>query len=116
MGNALPTIRTSFARITPESAEEGDHSETGWIDEEGKTFTADEESGTIVEQAIEWLQRDGACYASDSPTCHIDHTWYSAESECTRWWSGEHETRSFHLSGFTEADQLTIYKAITKRV
>ncbi len=104
-------IRTTFARTTPESVEAGDHSETGWIDEEGESMET--EHGNPVDSAIQFLHYAGACHASDSHPC--ERTWYSTESQCIDWATGEEEERSFHLVGFTLEECLAIFQAVTSK-
>ena len=99
-------IRTSYERTTPESAEQGDCSDRGWIDEDGEMFET-------VEDAIAWLQGQGACHPSDYPVCCSGRTWYSTEPECVNYRTAEYETRSYFLSGLSGADELTVYAAIT---
>ena len=58
--NAQKRIRVTYEIITPESAENGDVAESGWLDEEGRDFTPDFEDETAVGNAISFLRDEGA--------------------------------------------------------
>lgn len=109
-----PRIRTTFSRVTPESAEQGDTSSTGWIDDEGEDMTPDEfdvEDGvTTVDKAVKFLFDAGAYHASSSHF-HVG-CWYHTEYTCVDYHTAEEEERSYHLDGFTEAQQREIFNRI----
>lgn len=97
-------IKTSYSITTPESAEEGDFSETGWEDEEGEEFKT-------LDEAIEFLQDNYAYYPSSS--FFHPGIWYSTDPE-ENYETGGYKTLNFHLSGFDENEQETIYNTITE--
>lgn len=105
----LPKIRTSYSRVTPESAEDGDTSETGWIDEDGYEIDTDEDEygGSVAEVAARWLKRSGAIECSSS-TFHVG-CWYSTEYSVLDYRTGEEEQRDFHLVGFTPEQEEAIH-------
>lgn len=120
--DTVPSIRTSFTRITRGDSDDSDdyEEEHGWIDEEGVEFEPDEddlengmsESESIVAQAIKFLEDEGAVHASSS---HFHSgVWYTTESE-QDFRTGADEERSFHLDGFSTEEQAEIFKAITRR-
>ena len=113
----MPKITTTYQVITPESVEHGDYEETGWINEEGVDMTPDEydieEGLTAVDKAVEFLKYEGANEASSYPFCC--GTWYTqSEPICDRAYfeEGREETHSFHLEGFSEAEEKAIYERV----
>lgn len=106
-----PRIVITFSRTTPESAEQGDFSETGWIDEEGESMEPDhwdrDEGITAVDKAAKFLWDEGAWHASSS---HFHPgVWYSTESSTTDYQTGETEERSFHLKEFTPEQEQEVW-------
>jgi hypothetical protein len=103
----MPRITETFEIITPESAEQGDAEERGYVDEEGVEIEPDDEDQTVAEAAIAFLQDKGATEASASHHTPgaADSIWYTAYdvNEGTRDWyeKGHHENRSYHLKEFT---------------
>jgi hypothetical protein len=71
-------IMITYSKITPESCEDGDFSETGFINAEGIDFD-DTEDSDCIEDTIHFLQREGVFYASSS-SFH-EGIWYSTEYE-----------------------------------
>lgn len=106
-------IRISFSRTTPESAEQGDTSETGWINEEGVSVE-DYDDLSPVEAAVKLLNDDGACYPSS--THFHPGVWYSTEFQVVSYQTGEEEERSFHLENFTQDEEREIFQAMTRKV
>jgi len=96
-------IYTTFCTVTQESAEQGDFAESGWIDREGEDLES-------VEAAIDFLESAGVTEASSS-WFHAG-VWYSTEPD-TDIHSGDSEQHSFHLYGFSEAEQEQIYTALS---
>lgn len=92
-------IRTSFDIVTEESAAEGDAAEHGWLDEEGTEFT--------VEEAIEKLE-----FCEPSASQFHPGVWYTQKEGDTDYQTGEVTTESYHLVGFTEAEQREIFEAV----
>lgn len=84
-GGRHPRILVSFTTYTPESIEEGDSADSGWVDEDGVDMTPDEydrSSGiTAVDKAVKLLKYDGAGQPSSS---HFHRgVWYSTETRRT---------------------------------
>jgi hypothetical protein len=100
-----PRIRTTFSTITPESAEQGDFAETGFIDEEGAEIEPDEDE-TLAQAAARWLESEGASEASS--TQFHRGVWYSTEYD-TDYRTGEEEQRSFHLKDFTPEEEREVW-------
>jgi hypothetical protein len=96
-------IKTSYMRTTEESAMEGDWSDTGWIDEEGEEFEN-------VEDAIDWLESEGAIHPSSS--AFSEGIWYDSDPEMIDYETGEDERRSFHIKGASIGEQKEIFKKI----
>jgi hypothetical protein len=119
----VPHILISFTRITRGDSEDSDdyEEEHGWIDEEGVEFEPDEsdvedgmsESESIVEQAVKFLQKEGASNPSSSG--FHPGVWYSTEYETTDYGTGEEEERSFHLKNFEKEEEAEIFKQMTAR-
>lgn len=110
-----PRITITYDLVTPESAEEGDTAENGWIDEEGEDMFAsaeDRENGIeCTDHAVKFLRDNGATEPSSS-AFHVG-IWYSSEGE-TDTISGNVETRAYHLKGFTPEQEKKVYEQITK--
>jgi hypothetical protein len=114
-------IRITFQTVSEESAENGDFEETGWINEEGETVEPDDydvdehgsESAAVVALAVKIIGR--GCEASDYPTCHPGHTWYTDCDGDTDYSDGSVTTQSYHLDGFSEEEELAIYAEIIGR-
>lgn len=117
-------IRVSYEIVTPESAAEGDAAERGWEDEEGTEIVPDEydldeyetEEKAAVELACTEILQHGSVEASDYPKCQPGHTWYTtidAEENRAHWERGEDKRYSFHLDGFSEAEELAIYARVS---
>lgn len=109
-----PRIRISFARTTPESAADGDNSETGWIDEEGVAMEVDDEDRemelTLEYITARYLINEGALYPSSS-SFHAG-IWYSTEPAVIDYRTGETEERSYHLYGFSEQQERQIWNEL----
>ena len=106
-------IRTTFSRTTPESVEQGDFSETGWIDEEGEEIELDkydDEEETLITKTVNWLQDHYACHASSYPFSL--GCWYHTQFEVLDYSTGEEEERSFHLTGFSPEEEEAIYSLL----
>lgn len=96
------TIKTTFQRVTPESAENGDFSETGWHDEQGENFDN-------AVDAVLWLQRQGAVHPSSS-NFH-NGIWYSSDEHCSDYSTDETTSYSFHIKASKKL-QLEIYNRL----
>lgn len=114
-------IRKSFEVVTPESAEQGDAAERGWEDEEGTAIDPDaddvEEYGDESVAAVALAVRHiGHCVeASDAPTCHPGHTWYTSADADVDYRTGAETRYSWFLDGFSDAEQLAVYAALMGR-
>lgn len=108
----MPRIKTTFTLYTPESIEQGDAAEHGWIDEEGQEIEADPEfDETVVGEAVRFLRDVGIVEASSS---HFHKgVWYSGgDSDFD---TGEIEQRSYHLYDFTVEQEQEIFNLMTRR-
>lgn len=92
-------IRISYEIITPESAEDGDVEERGWEDEEGTEYDD-------VEEAIRLLRGS----EPSSSEFHKD-VWYTSYGDQDTH-DGSTTNLSYHLSGWSEEDERTIYEAV----
>jgi hypothetical protein len=109
------TVNVYFARVTPESAEDGDFSDTGVVDE-GVSLEPDkwerEEGFTAVDLAVKLLQKAGATEPSSS---HFHKgIWYATGFEVVSYRTGEEEERTYHLKGFTEREEREVFDAIAR--
>lgn len=114
-------IATSYSTVTPESAEEGDFADRGWVDEEGDAIEVDVldigdqgEAGSqapvtdaIVKRAVRWL-RDHGAYETSSSSYHSG-VWYSSPSEVSDYSTGEERSEDFFLRNFTEEEERRIF-------
>ena len=89
-------IKTTFASITPESAEVGELSDQGWLDEEGSEFED-------VDEVVDYLKGEGAMEPSSS--CPHIGVWYSTEMQIEDFATGEQMQKSFHISGATPEEE-----------
>lgn len=112
-------IRISYEVITPESAEIGEVSERGWIDEEGVVIEPDdgdiEDAGSVlwavVNAAVGVI---GHRQQPSSYPCSPGFTWYT-ESDGDEDYATDAVTyKSWHLSGFTPEEEHAIYNEVTK--
>lgn len=110
------TVDITFSRTTPESAEAGDFSETGFVDEDYslEPDKYDREEGlTAVDLAVKLLKHYFA-YEPSSTRFHKG-IWYSTSWEVIDYGTGEEEERSFHLKGFSEREEREVFDEITRR-
>lgn len=109
-------ILVTYEIITPESAEEGDAAERGWVDDEGSSMEPDEydleEGITAVDNAVKFLCHDGATEASSYP--FSVGTWYTTEGD-PDYRTGETEYHSYHLKDFTPEEERVIYDGVVTR-
>ena len=112
-----PRICISFSQTTPESSEQGDYSDSGWINEEGVEMTPDEfdqeEGLTAVDLAVKFLQNEGAMETSSSQ--FHPGVWYSTTWNTVNYRTGTDEERSFHLKDFSPAEEQEIWDKIHER-
>lgn len=110
-----PRITITYETITPESAEQGDAEDRGWIDEEGESMLADEfdleEGLTVVDKAVAFLKKN---YATEPSSSHFDDgVWYTAYDYDHDYETGATENRSYHLNGFTTEEAEEIFNRMT---
>jgi len=115
-----PRITITYSRTTPESAAEGDFSDTGWEDEEGINMAPDEvdreEGVTAADKAAAYLFNEG-CYETSSSQFHPG-VWYSTEWSTIDFGTDEQEERNFHLVGFSAEEEHAVwekFQALRKR-
>lgn len=110
-------IRISYEQMTPESAEDGDTSDRGWIDEEGVEMDLDEwdfeDEITVAEKVAKYLQKEGATEPSSSGGG--GGTWYSTGWDTIDYGTGTSECRSYHLVNFTEEEEDEIYNLLNRK-
>jgi hypothetical protein len=96
-------VRISYDIVTEESAKNGDISESGWIEEEGKNIGS-------VQEVVDFLESEGAVF----PSTTIFHTglWYHTEAYQDMY-SGDWETRYYFLKHASDTEQLEIFKMMT---
>ncbi len=107
-------IKIAYDIVDEESVQVGDFAETGWIDEKGVEVDPDEcdineadgiEADAIVNLAVEIIQQNGGVEASSSR--FHEGVWFT-QIDCEM----NEQRYSFHLDGFTEEEQRTIYGAV----
>lgn len=97
-------IRTAFEDITPESAEDGQAAETGFIDDDGEEFVN-------VRDAVAWL-RDRGPFEPSSSSPHSG-IWYTHYGEAD-YRDGTTRNLSYHIAGATLTQELRIYDLLAK--
>jgi hypothetical protein len=109
-------IRISYEQTTPESVEDGDTSDSGWIDEEGVEMDLDEydweDELTVAEKAAEYLRSEGATDPSSSGGAG---TWYSTGWNTVDYGTGTEESKNYHLKNFTEEEEDEIYNLLKRK-
>lgn len=118
-GQPVARIRIAYDIVTPESSQYGDVDSRGWIDEIGEACEPDAydiaEGLTRVDLAVELLTNRGSLEPSASQ--YHSGIWYSeyGANQGTRdyYEKGEEETRTYHLTGFSEREQSAIYERVT---
>jgi hypothetical protein len=105
-----PRIRVSYDIVTPESAEEGDVAERGWIDEEGMEVDPWDEDETYVDEAVRMLEDEGVLEASSSE--FHPGVWYSNNEYGHDYATGARESRYYHLDGFTVEEEAAIFRKL----
>jgi hypothetical protein len=109
-----PRILVTYEIVTPESAEQGDAEERGWIDQDGQTMAPDAEEAseghTPVTLAYDSLYRCGA----SQPSCTGSGlgAWYTCDEHSTDYRTGAAESRSYHLEGFTPEQEQAIWELV----
>jgi hypothetical protein len=109
----LPNIKITYSQTTPESANDGDFSDSGWINEEGVEFTETNEE--LIEEVVTYLRNEGVCEASSS--MFRKGIWYSTEWFVEDYGTMTEEQDSYHLYNFSEEQERTIYNELkSKRI
>ncbi len=114
-------IRITYQTVTPESAENGDYADSGWIDEDGVCIDPDDcdvedygsESYAAIALAVKTI--GNGVEASDYPRCYPGHTWYTQIDADKDYSDGSETTRSYHLDGFSVSEEIGIYAALVGR-
>jgi hypothetical protein len=96
-------IRTTYDVVTPESAEQGDFADTGWIDEEGQKLSPAE--------AVKWLRHEGVGPFEAEEAGSTSSGWYTVEAG-TNYQTGAETRHSFHLKGYTPNQRRAIHEAL----
>ena len=99
-------VKITYSKTTPESAEAGEFSDTGWVDEEGQTFES-------VEDVVSFLKQEGVSQCSSSPWS--PGSWYETESSTSDFETGEEEVRGYHLYNVTPEQEQAIYQGVMGR-
>lgn len=112
-----PVITITYSRTTPESVEQGDFSESGWVDQEGVDMRPDEwdreEGLTLTDKAAKYLYDEGATEASSS---HFHPgVWYSTDWSNVDYRTGEEEQRNYHLVGFTPQEEQEVWDKLRQQ-
>ena len=123
-------ILRTYQVVTPESAEHGETSEHGYADFSGNHFPmlqgktdfdfdpnligydcTEDSDDTSVDIVCECLLSQGV-----EPSASFFHpnVWYAGYPE-TDYRDGSDTTYSYHLYGFSEAEQLEIYQSVTRK-
>lgn len=121
-----PRVRVSFEIVTPESAEDGDVAETGWINEEGIAFDAsdldpeDPTCATYGDVIARFITRDrGAVECSDSspevPEGRGRAPWFMQSDPDVDYRTGEQERHSYHVEGLTSREWRALFVALGLR-
>jgi len=103
----IKVIKT-YSVVTPESAENGDYSETGFMDGYHKTDERPEPEELSFRELVDELRR--YAFASSSKP-YGEHTWVSTELS-TDYYTGEEEEESLH---FAEGNPKYWIKALNLR-
>ena len=107
-------ILITFAQTTPESSEQGDHSDSGWIDQDGVPMEPDEidyEEGLgPADLAARYLKHEGATQASAS--FFHPGVWYSTGWQTIDYRTGTDEERNYHLKDFTEDEERLVWNLL----
>lgn len=106
-------IVSTYSETTPESAEDGDCSDTGWIDEDGESCEPEDEDETAIDNAVRILRNAGVTEPSSS--AFHPGLWYSTEPQVIDYSTGTEREESYHLKGFSEDEEREIYRRMTAR-
>lgn len=111
-----PRILISYEVFTPESVEEGEAEERGWIDEEGVSMRPDKydqaEGLTVVDEAVKFLRDEGVIEASSSQ--FHKGIWYIGDTS-QNFRTGEDTVNHYHLVDFSQAQEREVYERLFPR-
>jgi hypothetical protein len=109
----MHTIRITYDIRTPESAEHGDYAESGWVDEVGESMEPDEyeqdEGISVIDKTVEYLQDHSAIEPSEAGRGASPRWWTDYEYD-EDFRTGRSESRSYHLTGYSETERQNIYR------
>lgn len=109
-------IAITYETVTPESAEQGDVDDRGWIDQDGEDMDETAEDfydGDVVKATIKGLRDNGVSEPSSS---HFHPgVWYTAYEYNRDYRTGAVENRSFHLKGYTEDEERRVFEGLFGR-
>jgi len=100
----------TYQQITPESAENGEFSDQGWIDEEGVSMLPDkfdlDEGMTAVDCAIEYLENNTGANGLEYSDSHGVRFfgWWTALKVDEDYSTGMTEDRGYHPYGFAMSE------------
>jgi hypothetical protein len=92
-------ITKTYSKVTEESAETGEFSDEGYVDEEGKEFSYDEEG---IDEAVNYLSGEGVSWFDK---------WFSTEMHVEDYSSGE----SVEYDFFVKVDPENPYKEMIEK-
>jgi len=98
-------LNTCYDIITPESAEDGDFAESGFICE-GEKFTS-------FESLADHIISEGATEASSYP--FTPGCWYVCNDYDTDYVTCAVENRSYHVTGLSDKQERELYRRVTGR-
>lgn len=116
--DVVPRVRVTFEIVTPESAEDGDTAETGWIDEIGTTFDAsdtDDDEPSIGTAVARFITRAGGhVEPSDWPPEVTPHRapWFTQSDPDRDFRTGAEERHSYHVEGLTADEWRDLFVAL----
>lgn len=114
-------ITKTFQTVTPESAEQGDFADSGWIDEVGTEIAPDDldleeydddELRAVVSLAVNEITSEGGVEPSSS-RWHSG-VWYTSIDPDRDYSDGSETTYSYHLDGFSEAEEQAIFAELKR--
>ena len=110
-------VKITYQTWNGDSTENGDFSDSGWVDEQGVSMEPDDydsdEGITVIEKTVQFLADKGASEPSSS--AFHSGIWYSDNPEMDQH-SGEYEQRGYHLYGYAPDEEEKIFYEITKKL
>ena len=112
-------ISVTYDTVTPESAEEGDAADRGWVDFAGKPMEgddADDPEASAVENAVAFLRYEGATEPSEDGAGDVCPRWWTAMEKSVNYKTGEETSHSYHFHGpWTDDERREVYRAMRNR-